>query len=134
MVNKKPEEEEIQGEIVETKWDPKKIAIGVVALILLMIIGSYVLFPVSSIQDQSPRSGTLGVSSSDTQNSSDVPPLPSQEDIGEIIDSAKSTLSEITSENLTSSQAAIQKIITDLESLQEKKAIGVICDMVCKNN
>ena len=119
-------DEKIQeGEIVETEWDIKKLLIGLVVLILLIIIGSYIFFPSKETQPQA-----LGVA---TNNLSPTPPLPDQEDVQNIIDNARKTLSQITSENLTSSEAAIQRVINDLETLKGKDgAVELLCNMVCK--
>ncbi|HVZ67800.1 MAG TPA: hypothetical protein VG917_06105 [Patescibacteria group bacterium] len=123
-----------EGEIVETQWDIKKIGIGLMALALLFIGASYVLFPVGGSTGSQDR-GVLGISSeSDKKVTPSVPPLPNKEDFQQVIDNAKDTLSGITSDNLTSSQAAIQKIITDLQALQGKKdATDAICSLVCGN-
>lgn len=122
-----------EGEIVESAWDIKKIGIGIAILVPLLIAGAYVLFPVGSGPNTNSNKGILGISAQDSTSTKDVPPLPTKDDIEQIITSAKNTLSQITSDNLTSSQAAIQKIIGDLQVLQGKKdAVGVFCDLVCK--
>jgi hypothetical protein len=125
---KKPVNEDIQeGEIVESYWDVKKIAVGLVFLAIIIIAGSYLL---KFFETNSSKSNVLGVSENEVK---DAPPLPDKDDIENIIENAKESLSEITSENLTSSQAAIQRIITDLKSLQgESGAVGVICSLMCK--
>ncbi len=126
-------EEPIQeGEIIETHWDVKKIAVGLVVLALLLIAGSYLFLPKSDSNNQ--ERGVLGVSESKVSTVQDVPPLPSKQDVQNVLSSAQTALSQITSDNLTSSQAAIQKVISDLSSLQDKKdAVGVFCEVVCKN-
>lgn len=116
----------LEGEIVETEWDLKKIGAGIFILALLFIIAFY-LIPQRKGFDSG--AGILGVSSSRAP----TPPLPNKEDIQNVIMSAKDALSEITADNLTSSQAAIQKVISDLEALQGKSgAVGVFCNLVCK--
>jgi gas vesicle protein len=119
--------EKLEGETVETQWDIKRIVIGIVILAILASFGALFFFPKKPSSDQA----TLGVSSG--ESSRELPNLPTQDDVENIVSEAKSALSEITSENLTSSQAAIQKIISDLQKLQENKgAIGAICSLICK--
>lgn len=118
--------EEVQeGEIVETEWDIKKLIIGFIFLVLLIIIGSYIFFPSSEVKQE-----TLGVSA---QNLTPTPPLPDQEDIQNVINNAQETLSQITAKNLTSSEAAIQRVINDLEMLKGNNgALNLFCNTICK--
>ncbi len=125
--------EEIEEGKIEPqmRWDIKKIGIGLFVLAVLGILGSMVLFP--SREAASSRStGTLGVTS---EEETQTPELPTEQDVEKIISETKQTLSNITYDNLTSSEAAIQKVINDLNSLQGKKdAKAVVCDLVCKDN
>lgn len=117
-----------EGETVETRWDLKKIIIGFVILLVLGLLGAIMLTGVSK------RSGTSSEREALGTTSEDVPSLPTSEDVERIIRETRETISNITAENLTSSQAAIQKMISDLEVLQGKKdAKDVICDLVCKD-
>lgn len=120
-------EEEIQeGEVVESEWDLKKIVGGFLILSLFFILGAYVFFP-SNTNTQS--ASTFGVSDSTTP----TPPLPKKEDVQNIIVSAQDALSQITADNITSSEAAVQKIISDLQELQGKSgAVGLVCSLICK--
>ena len=121
-------DEEIQeGEVVETRWDLKKILVGGFLLIVILLIGAIVFFPG---KERGPSFATLGAS---TQNGTPTPPLPKKEDIQNIIAEAKNTLSQMTSDNLTASGAALQKVISDLQSLQGTGgAVSVFCNFVCK--
>jgi len=117
-----------EGETVETRWDLKKIIIGVVILLVLGLLGVIMLTGIGRQSSVSDREA-LGVESKDE----DAPSLPTSENVERIIRETRETISNITSDNLTSSQAAIQKMISDLEILQGKKdAKDVICDLVCK--
>ena len=117
-----------EGETVETRWDLKKIIIGVISLLVLGFLGAIMLTGIGRQSSVSDREA-LGVESKDE----DAPSLPTSEDVERIIRETRETISNITADNLTSSQAAIQKMISDLEILQEKKdAKDVICDLVCK--
>lgn len=115
-----------------TQWDLKRIIIGVVILSTLGILGYIMLFPKKENFDK--KNNTLGVFSNKEQEKEiEEPHLPTKEDVEKIIVNAKDTLSQLTSENLTSSQAAIQKLISDLQNLQGKKdPVDIICDLVCK--
>ena len=117
-----------EGETVETRWDLKKIIIGVVILLVFGLLGAIMLTGIGRQSSVSDREA-LGVESKDE----DAPSLPTSEDVERIIRETRETISNITADNLTSSQAAIQKMISDLEILQGKKdAKDVICDLVCK--
>jgi hypothetical protein len=116
----------LEGEIVQTEWDLKKIGAGLLVAALLFIAGAYILFPKGG---SNFSTDTLGASI----NASPTPHLPNKEDVQNIIMNAKDALSEITADNLTSSQAAIQKVISDLQGLQgQSGAVGVFCNLVCK--
>lgn len=120
-------EEAQEAEIVESVWDVKKIIGGLLILILLFIFGSYVYFPAGN---EKKSASTLGVES----NLSPTPPLPKKEDIQNVITNAKEVLSQITAENITSSGAAVQQIISDLQGLQGKDgAVGLVCNLICKD-
>ena len=126
-------EDSIEGEI-ESAWDPKKIIIGVVILSVLGLLGSIMLTG-SSRQDSTNGPSALGVTSDDFEklDDSEVPQLPDRSDVDRIIRETRETISNLTAENLTSSDAAIQKVISDLSKLREGKGAGdVLCDLVCK--
>lgn len=132
MKDLKPKE--IEGEIVETKWDIKRIAIGLTLLAFLIAVGALVLFPNKNNYSGTVGEKALGISSDEEDPQKDVPALPTKEDIEQILKETKTTISQITTENVTSSEAAIQKLITNLEVLSGKKdARDVICDLVCKD-
>lgn len=115
----------------EFQWDLRRIVVGAVILLILFGAGVLMVWPKKDLSKNG--AGTLGALV-EKEEEKKVPSLPTQEDVQKIIVNAQSTLSQITSENLTSSQAAIQKIISDLKKLQENKdAVGVICDLVCKD-
>ncbi len=119
-------EEAHEAEIIESEWDIKKIIGGLFILAVLFILGSYVYFP----SNYKAPSSTL----SSVKSLSPTPPLPKKEDIQNVITNAREVLSQITAENVTSSGAAVQKIISDLQSLQGKDgAIGLVCSLICKD-
>ena len=129
---KEKEEEAQEGEIVETHWDVKKIAIGILALVLLFIAAAYIFLPNNEVV-QGPGVSILGTRNEDPSKE-EVPPLPDREDVENILNNAQNSLSKITTHNLTSSQAAIQKVITDLQAISDKKdAVGAFCEVICKD-
>lgn len=116
-------------EKIEESWDIKKIIIGALILITFFGIGFFYLFNLFTKGDLLSKRA-LGVS---TKKEKEVPPLPSKDDISRIITSAQESLSQITYENVTSSQAAIQKIIKDLNFLEGKNENNFICQFICKD-
>lgn len=117
----------------ENHWDFKKIAIGGGIILVLLSLGALMLIP-GDTRTKREKEGVLSVETEgDETKSQKPPPLPNREDVEGIISNAQDALSKITSDNLTSSQAAIQKVISDLEKLKDdKSATDVICDLVCK--
>ena len=92
-------DEEVQeGEIVESHWDIKKILIGGFVLVTLFLFALIIFFPG---KNAGRKAVTLGAQTS--KELTPTPPLPDKEDVQNIIDSAKKTLSNITSDNLSSS-------------------------------
>lgn len=126
-------EEAQEGEIIETHWDIKKIGIGLFVLILLFILGSYVFKFLGNRASPSESNVILGVTTE--KSLTPTPALPTKEDLQNVISNAQETLSSLTSENLTSSQAAIQKVIDDLQVLKGDNggAVGTFCKLVCSD-
>ena len=126
MANTKIDNPKIfDGETVEARWDLKKIIIGVIILSILGLLGAIMLTGIGRQGAVNDREA-LGITN-------EKPSLPTTADVERIIRETRETISSITADNLTSSQAAIQKMISDLEVLQGKKdAKDVICDLVCK--
>ena len=120
---------QLEEEKVEERWDLKRILIGVTLLLIFLGIGFYYLLNLVKKENIFGRR-TLGVSAKNEER--EVPPLPTKDDISRIISGAQQTLSQITYENVTSSQAAIQKIIKDLNLLEGKNEGNVICQILCK--
>ncbi len=122
------DEEITEGEVVEKEWDIKKVGIGLFILVLLFIGATYVIFPKGS-DFKSPE--TLGAM---TVNLSPTPALPNKDDVQGVISNAQETLSKVSAENLTSSQAAIQQVINDLQTLQGKNgAVHLLCNTICRD-
>lgn len=115
----------------EERWDLKRVLIGLILLVVFGGLGIYYLIGFVERNGLNLNRKTLGAA---TQNEISPPPLPTKEDISKIITTARDELSQITSDNLTSSQAAIQKIIGDLQSLTggKKSAADILCEFVCK--
>lgn len=118
-----------EGEVVES-WSKKRI--GIAIFVLLAIVGGlgYGVIHVTEETINKPveELRVLGESSA-----RDVK-LPSKSDIENTLETAQEELSKISSENVTASDAAIQKVIQDLQSIQGggKEPIDVVCEMLCK--
>lgn len=117
-----------EGEFVEA-WSKKRIAIaGLVALLVFGFLGyNLITYTEKTIKNPPEELKVLGETTDDVK-------LPTKKDVEGALDSAKETLQQITSDNITSSQAAIQQIIKDLEKVQgeDKQPIDVMCELVCK--
>ena len=138
MANKRIDNPKIfEGETVEARWDLKKIIIGVIILSILGLLGAIMLTGIGRQGSINNGGETLGEVSGDEDGSreaTEAPFLPSSQDVERIIRETRETISNITAENLTSSQAAIQKMIQDLEKLREgKNTTDVFCNLVCKD-
>lgn len=134
MVNRELNKPKIlEGETIETHWDPKKLTIGVVILLVLGLLGAIMLSGIGNRSSGNDREA-LGITNEEkSPDNQDTPSLPTRTNVERIISETRKTLSNITAENLTSSQAAIQKMIQDLEKLREgKSTTDIFCDLVCK--
>ncbi len=120
-----PDERFQEGKIVES-WSKVRVLIALVVIAGIAALG-YILFT----KAQSKAARVLGAESPkiDTQNVH----LPTRADANKVLNSVKQELNNLTSDNLTSSQAALQKIITDLQMLQSGKgnAADLICNTIC---
>lgn len=131
-------------EDLEEAWDKKKLFVAaIVATIFLtggiFFLGSKVkgvlVSPTSKVN--SIKQKVLG-SETKNKDGSQAPPevrIPPQEEVQRIIKETQEILSKLTTENITSSQAAIQQIITNFQQLQggKKDTKDVFCDLVCKD-
>lgn len=126
------EDEEFQeGNIVES-WSKKRIFAGLFILGIIGMVGWYGLKQVSSKTSQVLGSSTV-LNQARSVSDSDVR-LPSKEDANMLLEQAKKELNALTLEKSdTSSQAALQKIIADLQSIQKGKdsPMDLICHTVC---
>lgn len=119
-----------EGEVIET-WSKKRI--GIAALLAFLVIGGVgygmLSWTEGLISKPLEKVNVLGESSSD-----DEVKLPTREDIEKTLENAKNELEKISSENVTASDAAVQRVIQDLQSIQGggKEPKDVICELVCK--
>lgn len=124
------ERDVIDGELIEEVWSKKRI------LIMLTLVGTFFLVGVLIFRYFSPIEDSQDVlSAADQMEYEPTPKIPSKKDVESVIKNAAENLQKITEENVTSSQAAIQKIIQDLQSIQEgsKSSTNVFCKVVCGN-
>lgn len=122
------EKEAVDGEIVEEVWSRKRVAIA------LSVIGAVLLFGVVGLRYFWPNSSVRDVLSSQTNVENEpTPKIPTKKDIEGVIQNAQENLQKITEENVTSSQAAIQKVIQDLQSIQSgsQSSSNLFCQVVC---
>ncbi len=123
------EKETIDGEIVEEVWSKTRVGIA------LIVFGSIILAGIVGLRYFWPGNENRDVLSTQTEIENEpTPKIPTKKDVETVIQNAKESLENITEENVISSQAAIQKIIQDLGSLQQgsKSSTNVFCQMVCK--
>lgn len=123
------EEEIVDAEeegLIEEKWSITRLAIG--AFVLLVIIGAIAYGSLIYIREfESEDKNILGA-----QETEDAQ-IPTREDVQEVLQGAQNELRQINPADVVSSQDSIQRIIEDLESLQQttsdpKKAL---CNYIC---
>lgn len=102
-----------------------------VVIILSLLLGALYFFTQSKSKN---KISVLGTTDKDKQvfSQDQKPQGISKKDIDNILEQVKSGISEITSENVSSSSSKIDKIINDLKSLKSEKALEFICEQVCK--
>lgn len=130
-MRRKIEKEEgfTDGEVMES-WSGKRILVGL--FVLVIIIGASVMF-LSKVQERTSK--VLGSKTQLQQIASDKDiKLPSKETAQDLLNTAKKELDKITSENVSASDGALQKVISDLQKVQNGKEtpIDALCKMVCK--
>lgn len=108
-------------------WSKKRLFLALATLLFLGGVGYFALVNVSE-----KAKGVLGEEIKGKQT--EEVRLPTRDDVDKILENVRSQLSTITSENITASEAAVQKAIADLQSIQggSQSAIGAFCDLVCK--
>ncbi len=121
-----------EGEVVES-WSKKRIG---AALLVLLLLGGGAFFVFSQMgkrasevlgEDIGPKINTSRKTANDVS-------LPTSEDAQELLESAKRELNNLTAENISASDGALQKVISDLQKVQsgEETPIDALCKMVCK--
>lgn len=118
-----------EGDIVEV-WSKKRILFAIIVFFIITVGLGYGALYVTEETFNKPIEELRVLGESNTR---DVK-LPSREDIENTLETAKEELSKISSENVTASDAAIQKVIQDLQSIQGggKEPVDVVCEMLCK--
>jgi predicted PurR-regulated permease PerM len=122
---KDTEEELIKDAEVVMRWSKKRIVIATAVCLFLILGGLYTI----SLLGQN-ASKVLGTNTSDSPKLK----LPDQNNIDDIIETAKKDLSNVNAKNIIQSQPKIQKIIDDLTHLtgSSSSAKSLICDTLCK--
>lgn len=123
------EKEAVDGEIVDVVWSKKRMAIA------LGVVGTILLFGIVGLRYFWPNSNNARdvLSSQTSVENEPTPKIPTKKDIESVIQNAQESLKKITEENITSSQAAIQKVIQDLQSIQSgsQSSNNLFCQVVC---
>jgi hypothetical protein len=116
-----------EGELVE-RWSRRRLLVALVTLVTLGVLG---YFAFKEVGDKTKQFSMANVKGESTKE--DVK-LPTKEDIDRVLEEVRQQLSNITSENITASEAAVQKAITDLQKIQtgSQSAVGAFCELVCK--
>lgn len=115
-----------EGTIVES-WSKWRI---IAAAVLLIGAGALGYWGFTKLQHKAAQ--VLGAQSGPRISSGDVS-LPSSTDAQKMLNQAKQELNNLTSDNLTSSQGALQQVITELQALQKGKEnpTDLICKQLC---
>lgn len=130
MSRKKEVSEEPIKEEVSLHWSKKRILIGFVISVVLV---GLLYYGVSHILKQSIHTTALP-----EKNVAITPPvnvsLPSQKDVNVIIQQAQKQITQLTPDNIASSQSTINKLISNLQKLQSGKESpkDAVCQLVCK--
>ncbi len=131
-----------EGEIVD-RWSKKRVLIALAVLVALLLGGFFALTQMKKKADKilgvesNPQvvDGSSASNSSNPANSSNGNVrLPTKQDADQLLEQAKKELNSLTADNLTSSQAALQKVISDLQKVQtgQESPLNAICNYVCK--
>lgn len=133
MSRRKVKKEQSFEDFVEEKWDKKKILVGLFTLIAL-VGGAYYIITQTNLVSNSPF--VLGVTqtgSEDAKSRQEVLST-SKDDVNKIVERINNDIKKLTEENIKPSSEQIQKIMKDLQGLQnkEKQPQDVICEFVCK--
>lgn len=131
MARRRKDEQEHHSDS-EEQWSIKRIFVGIVSFLCLALLAAYLFFPaIKNGLATGYKKAVLGASDKKAEKIE----LPDNKDVTKIIQEAQKNLSKITPENLTASDAAITKIIQDLQALQggKKNAGDIFCELVCKD-
>lgn len=114
------------ADIVES-WSKVRVF---VALIVVVVLAGVAYVGFTRLKNKATQ--VLGTETSPSIRTDDVR-LPTQDDANQLLESAKNELNNLTANNLTSSQAALQKVISDLQALQSGKGnpTDLICHTLC---
>jgi hypothetical protein len=130
MSRKKEISDEPVKEEVALHWSKKRILIGFIISIALMGV---LYFGVSHALHKSMQKIALS-----EKNVTITPPanvsLPSQKDVNAIIQQAQKQITQLTPNNVASSQSTINVLISNLQKLQSGKESpkDAVCQLVCK--
>jgi len=123
------EENEDEG---ESTWDIKKIFAGIIVLGIIGFLSYTMLLPVLALKGKQVLSVVTQAPATSTQQKEALEKANQQ--TVTLLEQAKESLSNITEENIGSRAGQLQKIIQDLQAVQQrtKQPIDVLCDYVCR--
>lgn len=120
------DEEFHEAEVVES-WSKARVFTALIVLTVLVGVGYFAF-----TKAKSKATHVLGVAASKSVGTSQVK-LPTQDDAQRLLEQAKNEINNLTSDNLTASDGALQKVIEDLQSIQKGKGnpTDLICHTIC---
>lgn len=136
----------IEGEFTEEKWDKKKIILGAITIAFLLYGGYYAksmyLDPtgnndlsektkVAGAQTQADEEAKLESTGIGSSNFS----LPSTRDVQQQLEKLTTQVNKISVTEIASSSPQIQKVIKDLQSLENlpRSQAKQACEQICSN-
>lgn len=116
----------------EESWDIKRIFIGLIIIGIIGFLGYTMGLPLLKQKTQTVLSAVSekNISTPDQKKALDDANAQTEK----LLEQAKNGLSDLTGENVSSNAGQLQKIIQDLQAVQQrtKQPIDVICDYVCR--
>lgn len=125
--------------IEESEWDIKKIIIGIVCAIAVIIGGYYIkqtYFPSLEVEsiDQTPYSEVRGAYTEDTENFPDYSYTDIPSEVQKQITSLSQQVNNLNPAEVATSSPQVQKVLDDLKKLEQypKSQAKEMCLNICK--
>ena len=116
------------SEINKETWNKKRVFLGIFLLALLIIGGGYLFRDKIFISSSRQLKSVEGASTSTVDTAANV-----QETVKEKIDNLKQEVSGLNLMEVTSSSPQVQKILSDIKSLQQypENQVKDLCRKIC---